>query len=112
MIQIKGIQFCDSIGVIYSLKELKGHNTLQETYKELEKSDLDTALMVLRISYNKLHKENSLNEEQFIEFLEEHQIGFVLITQVYKQLVEALLFSGMTPEEIENTKKILAKPAQ
>lgn len=107
MVKVNGIEFSTTIGVLFALKEARGLKTLQETYKIFDRADMDTIMEVLTISYNKQHKDASVTEEQFIELLEEKEIGFLKITDVFGEVVEALVFGGMSPEEVDSKKKLL-----
>ena len=108
MIECNNVQFATSIGVLFGLKEKYGYTTLQETYKLLESSNVDTMMVVLGVAYNRAHRGSELNDEQFIELLEEQKIGFIKISEIFQTVVEALMFNGMTDEEIAAKKKFLA----
>ena len=81
--------------------------TLQETYQLLEQTDIDLIFEVLCISYNKANKVN-MSQDEFAEFLADNNIGFVKMTSIFKDIVEDLMFNGMTPEEVEAQKNALA----
>ena len=106
MVQLDNLKFSTSFGVLYELKNVKGHQTINETYKALESEDVDNILEVMRISYNKANKVN-LSEDDFVELLDEHNLGFVKVAEGYAKLVEAIMFNGMTPEEVEERKNFL-----
>lgn len=109
MKEINGIKFSDSIGVLYELKEKKGCKTLQETYKCLDVKEVDGMLEILNISYNKANKDNPKDFEGFIELLDEkHVTGLYAIGKIYSEIIEALMFSGLSPEEIQDRKNQLA----
>ena len=107
MVNVNNVQFADSLGVMYALKEEKGLKTIQETYKMLEETDMDLMIEVLRISYNKAHKNNEVDLEHFVDMLSENGIGFMKIYDAFSTVTEALLFSGMSPEEITERKNLL-----
>lgn len=108
MIEVNNIQFATSIGVLFRLKEKHNYTTLQETYKLLESSNIDTVMDVLGVAYNKAHQGSELNDEQFVELLDKQKIGFIKITETFQSVVEALMFNGMTSDEIAAKKKVLA----
>ena len=104
---INGVEFSDSLGVLYGLKEKHNCKTLQETYKILENSDLDTAIEVLNVSYNKAHRDKPLTQDEFLDFLAEKGVGFIKIIEMFQVIVEALLFNGMSEQEITERKNAL-----
>ena len=104
---VNGIEFSDSLGVLYGLKERHNCKTLQETYKVLESSDMDTIVEVLNVSYNKAHKDKPLDQEAFLEELENKSIGFIKLTEIFQKIVEALMFNGLSDEEIQERKNLL-----
>ena len=105
MVQVNGMEFATNIGVLFALKEAKGYKTIQETYKLLENSNIDVMIDVLRVSYNKHNKVN-LTIEQFVQELENKGIGFFAIADVFQKVIEALMFDGLSPEEVEAKKKL------
>lgn len=106
---INGIKFSDSIGVMYDLKELKGFKTVQETYKCLDVKTVDEMLEILNISYNRANKETPLGFIDFVDLLDINNIsGLYTIGKVYGEIIEALMFNGLSPEEIAERKNQLA----
>ena len=106
MVKVGNMEFASSIGVLYALKEANGCKTLQETYKLFESADMDAMIEILRVSYNKQNKVN-LTTDQFINKLEEEGIGFLYVADIFQKVVEALMYDGLTPEQIEAKKKFL-----
>lgn len=104
---ISGLKFATSIGVLYELKQMKKHETLQETYKMLETTNMDAMLDVLCVSYNRANKQ-SLDLPSFIDLLEQTNMGFLKVAEMFQAVVEGLIFSGLTPEEIAERKKLTA----
>jgi hypothetical protein len=104
MIDICGLKFATNLGVMFALKEAHNTTTLQETYALLEKqTDIDLIFEVLLIAYNRQNKVN-LSADDFAQLLGDNDIGFVKMTDIFKNLVEHLMFSGLTPDEIEERK--------
>lgn len=107
MVQIGNLKFSTSLGVLYDLKQKYGHTRLNETYKKLaEEQEIDSVIEILNISYNKANKVN-LNEEEFAQLMEENDIGFLKLSEMFGKVVEGIMFNGMTPEEIEERKNLL-----
>lgn len=104
---ISNIKFSDTLEVLFALRQHNGCATIQETYKLLERTDLDSILEVLLASYNAAHRGSEVTLETFANILAENQIGFVRLTEIYAKVVEALMFNGLTPEEIEERKNAL-----
>ena len=107
MITFSNVNFSDTLEVLFALRQSRGCKTIQETYKILERTDIDTMLEVLLVSYNAAHRGAEISQEEFVTVLSDNKIGFVRLTDAYQTVVEALLFSGMTPEEIEERKNFL-----
>ncbi len=107
MIEINDLQLASSIGVLFTLKEKHSLKTLQETYKLLEDSNMDTMMEVLSISYNKAHENKELTVEQFVDLLDKKGLGLIKITEAYQKVIEALMFSGLSPEEVESRKNAI-----
>lgn len=101
---INNINFDTSIRVLFKIKEKQGHRTLQETYKYLGNPDMeiDSILDVVLASYNIANKERPLDEEGLQDLFAEHSIGFAKISFIYKDIIEAVMYDGMTDEERKN----------
>lgn len=101
---IMNINFDDTIRVLYKIKEKKGHKTLQETYKYLSDPNLeiDNILDVVLISYNIAHKDSPLSEEELQDLFAENKIGFAKISFIYKEIIESIMFDGLSDEERKN----------
>lgn len=108
MVQVNEMQFATSIGVLFALKESYGCKTLQETYKIFEASDMDTLLEILKVSYNKQNG-TSLTVDEFIEEAGKHHVGFMRLAEIFQEVVEKIMFDGMTPEQVAERKKFLAQ---
>ena len=105
MVEINGLKFETSIGVLFALKEVRGHKTLQETYKSLATTDIDSILDILRISCEKGEKQ-SFTLDEFIQRASECQIGYIKLTRIFAQVVEKLMYDGLSDSEVEETKKL------
>lgn len=103
MIEVNGLKLASTIGVLFALKQSHGCKTLQETYKILESTEMDNMFDVLCVAYNKANN-TTLSIDEFANKLEESGIGFVKVTETYQKLIEDIMFSGLTPEEIEQRK--------
>ena len=106
MVQVKEMQFATTIGVLFALKEAKGYKTLEETYKLFEKADMDVMIEIVKISYMKQNKLTSLTVDQFVDILETHDVGFIKVTDIFQQIIEALMYSGLSTEELAAKKKL------
>jgi|LSQX01.1.fsa_nt_gb hypothetical protein len=101
---INNINFDTTIRVLFKIKEKKGHKTLQETYKYLSNPEIeiDNVLDVILISYNIANKDKPLSEEELQELFAENKIGFAKLSLIYKEIIEDVMFDGMTEEERKN----------
>lgn len=108
MVSIKDVEFATSIGVLFKLKNMHNLKTLQETYKLLETGEMDAMIEILRIAYNVQNKTN-LDEDQFLEFVGEKNLGFMLLADIFQKVVECLMFDGLTPEQVAERKKFLGQ---
>lgn len=105
MVEINDLKLDTSIGTLYALRNARGHKTLQETYHYLTHADMDVMMDVLRIAHNKAtNKEYSYDE--FIDLLSQKSIGFIRITKLFAEFVEHFMYSGLSPEEIADAKKL------
>ena len=110
MVEISGLKFKTSIGVLFALKEARGHKTLQETYAGIAKSDMENILDVMRVCYEQgENKRCSL--EEFVQVLEDHELGFVKLTRVFSSIIEKLMYNGLSDAEVEEAKKQAAEVA-
>lgn len=102
MKEIQGLKFDVTLRVLYKVKELKGHKTINETYKYIgDKDNLDAIIDVMLASYNIANGAN-LSEDQFQEVLAKNHIGFLKLGVVYGELLETLLMDGLTDDERKN----------
>ena len=111
MVEIKGLRFDTSIGVLFALKEARGHTTLQETCAAIGRSNIDNMLEVLCISHAKAEKQ-ALTQDEFLEKLGAHGIGFLKVSSIFSEVTQKLLFDGMSTEEVENAKKLAMSQVQ
>ena len=112
MITFSNVNFSDTLEVLFALRQSRGCSTIQETYKILERTDMDTIFEVLLASYNAAHRGAEVTLEGLTTILADNKIGFVRLTEAYAKVVEALMFNGMTPEEIEERKNYLMSLAK
>ena len=108
MVEFNKMHFSTSIAVLFKIKTEKGHQTLQETYNFLMKTELDTQIEVLRVAYN-IAEQANVNTDEFLALIAENGIGFILITQLFSELLEKLMYSGLSKEEIEAKKELMRK---
>lgn len=108
MVQFGNLKFSTSIGVMYSLKQKYNHSKLSETYDMLsQSSDVDNIVEILNISYNKANNVN-LNVDEFSEVLDNNNIGFIKLGELFTQVVEGIMFNGLSPEEVQERKNQVA----
>ena len=110
MVEVNGLKFATSIGVLYALKEKRGHATLQETYKSVARTDMDNIMEVMCVCLEKGENKH-ITQDQFVRIIEEVGFGFLRLTKVFAEIIERLLYDGMSPEEIAESKKQLLAQA-
>ena len=107
MITYSNVVFSDTLEVLFTLRQSRGCKTIQETYTILQNTDIDTILEVLLASYNAAHHGAEVTLDELVKILADNKIGFVRLTDAYAKVVEALMFNGMSPQEIEERKNYL-----
>ena len=106
MIEKQGLRFATNLGVLYDLKEKHKLTTLQETYGLLQAVDVDVIMEILNVSYNRANNCN-LDDNSFATLLDEKGLGFIKLTEIFKEIVEAIMYNGMSPEEVEEQKNLI-----
>lgn len=108
MVQFGDLKFSTSLGVMYALKQKYNHTKLNDTYKMLSDSkEIDSIIEILNISYNKANGTN-LSEDEFTAILEKENIGFLKLGDIFTQVIEGMMFNGLSPEEVAARKNQLA----
>ena len=108
MVQFGDLKFSTSLGVMYALKQKYNHTKLNDTYKMLSDSrEIDSIVEILNISYNKANGTN-LSEDEFTAVLEKENIGFLKLGDIFTQVIEGIMFNGLSPEEVAARKNQLA----
>lgn len=108
MVEVNGLKFETSIGVLFALKEKRGHRTLQETYSSVGNTSMDNMLDVLCVCHSRAVQDSSCTMEDFVERLGKYGIGLIKVSSVFTQVLEKLLYDGMSEEEIAESKKQIA----
>ncbi len=95
-----------SLRVAYQLQSEFGHKPYMQILQEVDKMKLEQQIKLLYISFN-LANPNVMTFNQFLDyFLDEG--AFVQVTKKMAELIEAITYNGMSPEEIEASKKGIA----
>ena len=105
MVEVNGLKFETSIGVLFALKEARGHKTLQETCAAAANSNIDNVLDVLHKCYEK-GQESSCSLEDFLSATEKAGLGLVKLTSVFSDVLEKMMYSGLSETEVEDAKKL------
>ena len=109
MKEINGMKFDTSIRVLFTVKEKKGHKTLQETYAYVgDKDNMDHMIDILLISYN-LANDIELDEKGFQGILANNGIGIIKMITIFGQVVEDLMFDGTSEDERKNIMALAEK---
>lgn len=98
-----------SLRVIYALQKEKKFNSFQETLNSLNKLDSDDQINLIYTAY-KCDSNNTefLDKETFINTLLDN-CGVYKLTNIATEIVEGLLFSGLSTEEIDSKKAEIQK---
>lgn len=107
MVQINNLKFSTNFGVLYEIKNMRSHKTVNETFKSLESDDIDNIVDVMRVAYNRENKVN-LNNDEFVVLLDQNGLGFIKLAEAYGKLVESIMFNGLSEEEIKARKNAMA----
>lgn len=92
-----------SLRVAYQMQAEFGHKPYMQILQEVDKMKLEQQIKLLYISFN-LANPNTMTFNQFLDyFLDEG--AFVQVTKKMAELIEAITYNGMSPEEIEASKK-------
>lgn len=98
-----------TLRVVYSIQKEKNFKTFQETLNSLNQLDTDEQINLIYTAY-KCDKNNTefLDKETFINELLDN-CGVYKLTEISTTIVEGLLFSGLSTEEIESKKVEIQK---
>lgn len=99
------IYYCaTTLRVVYSLKESKGLKSFQEALNTLSKLDSDEQLDLLYTAY-KCDKRNGecLDKDTFIDLILD-ECGVFKLTNIVEELIDGLLYSGLSQEETQEKK--------
>lgn len=109
MVQLGNLKFSTNMGVMYTLKQKYNHNTLKETYallNSVQDGDIDVMMDIALAAYNRENKTN-LDIDAFSNLLDDNQVGFMKLTELLGKIVEGIMFSGLSPEEVTERKNQL-----
>lgn len=109
MVQLGNLKFSTNMGVMYALKQKYNHNTLKETYallNSIQDGDIDVMMDIAQASYNRENGTN-LDIDAFSKLLDDNQVGFMRLAELLGQIVEGIMFSGLSPEEVAERKNQL-----
>lgn len=101
----KEYELSTSLRVVYALKEISKARSLQEAINSISRLDLDGQLELLYAAYKAGCGKNgtTICKEDFVgEILD--SLGIFAVANKINELADGLLYSGLTPEEIESKK--------
>lgn len=108
MITKNNLKFDTGIGFLYKLKSERKHTTVQETINALQDSSVDNMIDVIRVSYCK-GMNVEMSNDQFIQFISDNNFGIFFLTSIYTEIVEAVMFDGLSEQERKARKNELEK---
>ena len=109
MVKINNIEFDTSIGVLFALKEAHGFKTLQETYELFQRGDMDIIIEVLQAAHNRTRRTSPLSTEEFLNVIADNGVGFLMLADIFQEVVEKLMYDGLSDEQVKTKKKFLAE---
>ena len=105
-----GLSACGSSNEDNSAESEKNTRVIDSNVNDEAVSDdpaRDSDEVFDQLLVDKANKVN-MSQDEFAEFLADNNIGFVKMTSIFKDIVEDLMFNGMSPEEVEAQKNALA----
>lgn len=104
-IKEKDYELSTSLRVVYALRDISHANSLQEAIGTISKLDLDGQLELLYAAYKAANGKNAdcIGKSEFTDEVLDN-LGIFAITNAINQLADGLLYSGLTPEEIQSKK--------
>lgn len=104
-IKDKDYELSTSLRVVYALRDISHANSLQEAIGAISKLDLDGQLELLYAAYKAANSKNTdcVSKSDFIDEVIDN-LGIFAITNAINALADGLLYSGLSPEEIESKK--------
>lgn len=104
-IKDKEYELSTSLRVVYALRDISKANSLQEAIGSISGLDLDGQLELLYAAYKAANRNanDCMSKDVFVDELLDN-LGIFAITNAINKLADGLLYSGLTPEEIESKK--------
>ena len=92
-----------TLRVAFQMQSEFGHKPYMQILQDVDKLKLEQQIKLLYIGFN-LANPNVMTFQQFLDYWLDNG-AFLGITKKMAELVEAITYNGMTPEEIEASKK-------
>lgn len=99
----KSYELADTMRVLYELRDITKAKNIREAMASLTSLDVDGQIKLLYIAYKIKAKDAAMSEEDFTNMLLDN-CGVFAIVDAASNLIEALMYSGMSPEEVESKK--------
>lgn len=99
----KSYELADTMRVLYELRDITKAKNIREAMSSLTSLDVDGQIKLLYIAYKIKAKDAAMSEEDFTNMLLDN-CGVFVIVDAASNLIEALMYSGMSPEEVESKK--------
>lgn len=102
----KDIELADTLRVVYEIKNQTGAKNMRDAMASMSKMDFDEQMKLLYTSYKCKNRgtPDFMSEQQFTEFLLDN-LGLYAITDIVEQLVDGIMYSGLSPEEVAKKKQ-------
>lgn len=104
----KCYELADTMRVLYELRDLTHAQNIREAMTSLSKLDTDGQIELIYVAYKVKAKEAAMSKQEFVDMILDN-CGVFAIVDTANKLIDALMYSGMTPEEVESKKMIVAE---
>lgn len=104
----KDYELADTLRVIYDIKDITGAKNLREALQSLTALDVDDQIKLLYAAY-KANKNNPIMSANDFKDLILDNCGVFAITDMFNDLANGLMYSGLTPEAAESKKVQIAE---
>lgn len=102
------LSLATTLRVAYALRDICGAKNLQGAISAIAQMDSEQQLELLYAAYKAANKENPMRKEEFLDKVLDN-LGVFAIADAVGEVAEGLLYSGLTPEEVESKKAMVEK---
>lgn len=104
----KDYELADTLRVIYDIKDITGAKNLREALQSLTALDVDDQIKLLYAAYKANKNNPTMSANDFKDLILDN-CGVFAITDMFNDLANGLMYSGLTPEAAESKKVQIAE---